>query len=1126
MGFGNSNANASPKLHSLSLTQSGVGLCVKMGWGTFRIQADLLWAGDFKSVKQKQQGGKGMGGKSSVSYDYLTAMQGALCAGPISGVNAIWANNGRLTQTSASENYTVPSGGGSYTVANAAKFSIDHGAARADAYSVTADDYGSPGAITYSGTQHTPMKLVTGTPSAGEYTLSGGTYTFAAADAGKSITLSYSYSLYVLEEQEDYLVPLTSPYEITVKYANYFKRDMGVIFVDTGEDASAYYSQSGGNYYFDASVAGRAVAISYTWDNSQFESDPTSTLALTVINGTQGQNPWSYMETNHASMALGYSGIATVNTPSLDCGPSATIPQYNYEVAGPLIVGGGIQDANLADVIYDYLTNALWGVGFNSAWIGSAQLTQTKKYWQAASFFGSPALISQESASDTIQKWLDAGNAAAFVSEGLLKVLPYGDTTLVGNGATYTPQTSPVVDLNDDDYLGDDASDPIQIVRQPRQDAYNHVRVQFNNRLNSYNAEIVDEFDQSAIAKYGQRDESVQNYDFICTMAAATFSANIRLKRLQGIRETYKFTVSGIRYWYLEPMDLVTLTDSWLGLNKTPVRITEIEEDEKGNYEITAEAFPWGTSTATLYPKGSNSGSFPTQAQAGPGNVNAPIFFEALDRLTGYSGYELWIGLSGNNPNWGGCRVWMSENGEDYVPLTGTNGDNRQMGQCRMGVLTAELPVGTSPDATHTLAVTLAQSLGELQSVTSTQAQQLRTLCYLSTNELVGFETARLTGQYEYNLTNLIRGALGTTIADSPAGTKFLRLDSSPFTWKFDASQIGKTLYFKFTSFNLIQQCEQSLADVEAYEYAITGNFQGAISRNGGTYIGGSGSSSITFNTDFSYTTTTTSVTISGTITLYLTNNSSSQISIPINVTITGLTAGTEYWFFPYAKQDAYGNWVVSWVTNGNNGVTGAVGTPAYAFAGTTSPLGVNKALSQFYATGLFTPLSAGGLNVTLPTSGTGGGTGGGTPPPVCLHDSMLVDEKNHGNISALQLWKFHESGESLTIRDGKKWVPVDSVYRAACKDWCRILFENGEEAITTEGHWWLTDSGQLVTSSDLEGCNVECDGGFTKANSVEFFTSPGYFVRIVVRSTRRMHNTGMRDTKLHTHNFITQNQP
>jgi Putative phage tail protein len=1128
--FSSSNANLTPQLHSLTLTQSVNGIPVKLLYGTNRVQIDLLFSGDFQSIAQQTPGGKGFGGKDATMWDYLIAVQGALCAGPVTGVPNLWASNGRLTIQGTAETYTVPSAGGSYTVANQSLYAFDQGAARADAYSVTANDYGSPGAITYSGTQKTPMSKVASAPSAaGQYAQSNGTYTFGAADAGKTVTINYSFSLYVLEEQEDYLVPTTSPYEVTVQYEPYFTADMGVIFVDTGEaltygSGEGQYTQSNGNYLFNAADEGRPVAISYTWNNSQFTTDPTSTLNLTVIEGTQGQQPWSYMQSNHASMALGYSGIALACTPALDCGPSATIPQYNYEVIGPYTVGGGIQDANTADCITDLLTNPLWGARFPAAWIGAAQMTQSRTYWAAASYFISPVLNQQQSCAEIIQQWLDAGNCAAFSSEGLLKILPYGDTTLVGNGATYTPQTAPVVDLTDDDFITEnDNDDPVQISRTPPQDAYNAVRVQYNNRLNSYNAEIVEQMDLSAISKFGLRTEGQQNYSFICTEAAASFSANIRLKRIQGIREQYKFTISGIRYWYLEPMDLVTLTDPWLGLNKTPVRIIEIDEDENGNYEITAEQFPWGTATATIYPSASTNGSYPTQATAGPGNVNAPIFFEALNSLTGFSGYELWMGLSGSSPNWGGCHIWMSEDGTNYVQITDVNGVNYQQGQCRMGALTAALPATASPDTTDTLSVSLQQSLGQLQTVTQTQAQQLRTLCYVG-GELIAFETATLTGKNAYNLTYLIRGALGTTVAAHAAGTPFLRLDSQPFKWVFNASQIGKTLFFKFTSFNLIQQAEQSLADVVSHQYTITGAFQGAISQNGGAFIGGSGSTAITFNTDFTYTTTTTSITVGGTVTLYLTNQGLSNVTLPVSQTVSGLTAGTEYWLLPYAVQDAYGNWTVQFVANGSNGVTGAVGTPAIAFAGTVSPLTTNVPLTQFYAMGANTPLSSvGGISFTLPTTGTGGGTGGGSNPPVCLHDDMLVDELAHGTITAKRLWELYETGDGpLFLRDGEAWEIVDRVYRAPCRDWCRIRFANGEEAVTTEGHWWLVDSGKLVTSAELEGCMVECDEGYSRAERVDFETFDGHFIRLTIRSKRHMHNSGMTSTKMRTHNLIT----
>src|SRR5258708_13983931 len=95
-------------------------------------------------------------------------------------------------------------------------------------------------------------------------------------------------------------------------------------------------------------------------------------------------------------------------------------------------------------------------------------------------------------------------------------------------------------------------------------------------------------------------------------------------------------------------MDLVTLTDSRLGLNQYPVRILEISEDESGLLDIFAEEFPWGTATATLYPVQTASG-VSAESEVDPGMVNAPIIFEPNNRLAQYGGNEIWMAISGGN---------------------------------------------------------------------------------------------------------------------------------------------------------------------------------------------------------------------------------------------------------------------------------------------------------------------------------------------------------------------------------------------------------------------------------------------------------------------------------------------
>jgi hypothetical protein len=63
------------------------------------------------------------------------------------------------------------------------------------------------------------------------------------------------------------------------------------------------------------------------------------------------------------------------------------------------------------------------------------------------------------------------------------------------------------------------------------------------------------------------------------------------LQRRAYVRNTYRFKL-GWRYALLEPMDIVQLTDSTLGLDNKAVRITAIEEDDNGELTLTAEEIP------------------------------------------------------------------------------------------------------------------------------------------------------------------------------------------------------------------------------------------------------------------------------------------------------------------------------------------------------------------------------------------------------------------------------------------------------------------------------------------------------------------------------------------------------
>ena len=92
---------------------------------------------------------------------------------------------------------------------------------------------------------------------------------------------------------------------------------------------------------------------------------------------------------------------------------------------------------------------------------------------------------------------------------------------------------------------------------------------------------------------------------------------------------------------------------------------------------------PIGVGTAALYPKQATAGA-PLDPLVDPGDSNPPIVFEPPPVLTG-GALEVWIIATGG-PDWGGCQVWLSTDGNTYAYAGTIYRGGRQ------GVLTATLP--------------------------------------------------------------------------------------------------------------------------------------------------------------------------------------------------------------------------------------------------------------------------------------------------------------------------------------------------------------------------------------------------------------------------------------------------
>ena len=178
------------------------------------------------------------------------------------------------------------------------------------------------------------------------------------------------------------------------------------------------------------------------------------------------------------------------------------------------------------------------------------------------------------------------------------------------------------------------------------------------------------------------------------------------LQRELYVRTKFTFKLSW-EYCLLDPMDIVTITDANLGLSNYPVRVIEIEEDDKGLLAFTCEELVTGVSNPAL------------QSERIGDRLSAELGASPRSRSTRRSSSSRRLSLTG-----GVSQVWLGASGID-------GGGQRPMGRrqrlgvgrqrhlfadrshygapLRQGFLTSSLPAAAGWDSVDTLAVNLSR---------------------------------------------------------------------------------------------------------------------------------------------------------------------------------------------------------------------------------------------------------------------------------------------------------------------------------------------------------------------------------------------------------------------------------
>lgn len=536
---------------------------------------------------------------------------------------------------------------------------------------------------------------------------------------------------------------------------------------------------------------GPIQGIGKVWRGKEIYDYPNEKIELTAYLGAHGQQPWPYVISKHPEKALPYSGLAYM-AGVVDLGEQGSLPQFNFEIKGKLLETGDGVDVNPAD----YIVHVLRSIGIDD--VNIEGLDHYRHYCKAADILISTPPDSKSSKAQTvINDIAEITNSLVFWSTDRLKIVPLADKPI----KDWSPYNQIQYNLTADDLIPASDGQLIVYKRKDSSETYNQATVEFINRANGYEKETVAFEVVADVQKNGLKPASKKSAHYLYTKARAQYYAEqLAMKRLYS-KNQYTFRLDWA-FCRLEPGDLVTLTDELCGLREQIVVITSVSEAADGQLEITAEGKPPGTYAPAKYNVHENERPFIDYNQPAP-SVNDVAIFQTVGDV---GGNQVFVGV--NAPSgWGGCFVWLSDNGESYR---------------RIGSITQQARMGRTRSAFNETAnaceVTLNQ--GILKTATHVDAERANTLCWTN-GEAFSYEAVEVHPDNWYTLRGIVRGQYGTKAINHNAGERFVRVDEALFRYPYRKEDINKTIYLKFTSLNLFGSNEQGLDEVQEYQYKI-----------------------------------------------------------------------------------------------------------------------------------------------------------------------------------------------------------------------------------------------------------------------------------------------------------------
>jgi hypothetical protein len=540
------------------------GRVIPVVFGTTKLAGpNVVWYGDLRTTPLKSGGWMTFGFKSTYGYRYFLGMDLMLCHGPIDALETLGA------------------------------VSAMAGKCVGDGYVKTC--WGTPGpdpvSVVLIATDSMHFSVTTQRPQ-DALPVNQGTLTvgvFWGGYGGSMGILIVAGPTTPFAPGDQFSFTISTPSAI-------FANDKAVAYTTNGSGPGVDYLYLNSPKLFGGDKQGGGIAgpVSFYYGTA---NQPSNAYLLGKL---PGANPVpSYAGYCHAVFEQVY--IGTTN----QINPFAFVVK---RCPDPLAQGNGDLggDANPAWIIWDIMTNVIYGLGIPSA------------RFDSASFIAAAATLATEGLGLSLQ--IDnTGSADSFLSDvlrhisGVLYTDPAsGLWTLKLVRADYDPTTIPA--LGDADLLA-----PPEFSRIGWDETLNEIKVKYCDRSLYFTPRVAQAQETANYAVRGQLASDSQDFFGLSNMNIAQVIAARELKahsypfgrvKLKTTRKAWNLRIGGV----------FAFSNSNLGFAAVPFRISSINYGEltKGDIELTAVEDEFGISYSDFYTPPASSGGWTNPAPTGP----------------------------------------------------------------------------------------------------------------------------------------------------------------------------------------------------------------------------------------------------------------------------------------------------------------------------------------------------------------------------------------------------------------------------------------------------------------------------------------------------------------------------